>query len=132
MREVRDLVTKAHRFLDSARRLLEAGDHDSCVSRCYYAMFLVAEAALLTRGATASTHKGVIAAFGRLFVRPGTVPRELGRWLSTAHDLRLVADYAAGLTVAREDAERTLAHARRFVETVRACIEHSGPERDDD
>ncbi|MFW5722933.1 MAG: HEPN domain-containing protein [Halochromatium sp.] len=34
-----ELLRKAQRYLDSARLLREAGDHDSAVSRTYYAAF---------------------------------------------------------------------------------------------
>jgi len=57
MREQDELKAKAERFLKTAQKALEIGDFDSCVSRCYYSMFFVAEAALLTKGLTASSHK---------------------------------------------------------------------------
>ncbi|RLA93522.1 MAG: hypothetical protein DRG69_06965, partial [Deltaproteobacteria bacterium] len=60
MKEIKDLIRKAEKFLTTAEHTLNIGDYDSCVSRCYYAMFFMAEAALLTKGLTASSHKGVI------------------------------------------------------------------------
>jgi uncharacterized protein (UPF0332 family) len=50
MKEITDLVSKAGRFLKTAEAALGMGDYDSCASRCYYAMFFLAEAALLTIG----------------------------------------------------------------------------------
>ena len=50
---------KADRYLRSAELLLKDGDFDSCVSRCYYAMFYSPEAILLTKDLKASSHKGV-------------------------------------------------------------------------
>ena len=90
MKELRDLQTKAERFLKTAHKALEIGDFDSCVSRCYYAMFFMAEAVLLTKGITAHSHKGVISLFGRHFVKTGLVGRELGKVLGEAYDKRLV------------------------------------------
>ena len=55
------------------------GDYDSCASRCYYAMFSIAQAALLTKGLRASSHKGVISLFGEHFVKTGVFERPHGK-----------------------------------------------------
>lgn len=64
MKEIEDLIKKAQRFLRTAEITLDDCDNDSCVSRCYYAMFFMAEAMLLSKGISASSHKGVISLFG--------------------------------------------------------------------
>ena len=46
MKEIRDFMEKAEKFLSTAEHALNIGDYDSCVSRCYYAMFFMAEAIL--------------------------------------------------------------------------------------
>ena len=69
--EVDALLDRAGRYLDSADLLLGNGDPESCVWRAYYAMFFAAEAALLDEGDEASTHRSVITAFGKRFVREG-------------------------------------------------------------
>jgi len=79
MKEIRDFMEKAEKFLTTAEHALNIGDHDSCVSRSYYAMFFMGEAALLTKGLSASSHKGVISLFGEHFVKTGIFDREMGR-----------------------------------------------------
>ncbi|MEX0569609.1 MAG: HEPN domain-containing protein, partial [Candidatus Njordarchaeota archaeon] len=37
MKEIKDLINKAEKFLATAEHALDIGDSDSCVSRCYYA-----------------------------------------------------------------------------------------------
>ncbi|GFP37733.1 uncharacterized protein HKBW3S44_01410 [Candidatus Hakubella thermalkaliphila] len=71
MKEIRDFIEKAEKFLTTAEHALDIGDYDSCVSRSYYAMLFLAEAVLLTKGLTASSHKGVISLFGEHFVKTG-------------------------------------------------------------
>jgi uncharacterized protein (UPF0332 family) len=93
MREARALVAKAQRYLKSAELLLRDGDYESSVSRSYYAMFYCAEATLLMRGLTFSSHRGVIAAFGEHFVKTGVFPREMGRDLNRAFEKRQLGDY---------------------------------------
>jgi uncharacterized protein (UPF0332 family) len=97
--EIRDLIEKAGKFLITAQQALNTGDYDSCASRCYYEMFFVAEAVLLTKNLTASSHKGVISLFGEHFVKTEIFERNLGKALSNAYDKRLVGDYGVGFVV---------------------------------
>jgi len=55
---------KAKKYLRSAEILLKEGDYEFSVSRTYYAMFYCAQAMLLTKNLSFSSHKGVISAFG--------------------------------------------------------------------
>lgn len=126
MKEVMDLVSKAAKFLKTAEVALTVGDYDSCASRCYYAMFFLAEAALLTKGLRASSHKGVIGLFGEHFVNPGIFGRGLGKVLNEAYDRRLRGDYATGFDIEEEEARRTLDEAREFVKEVRRYLEETG------
>ena len=98
---------------------MNIGDYDSCVSRCYYAMFFMAEAALLTKGLTASSHKGVISLFGEHFVKTGIFEKDLGRALNDAYDKRLTGDYGIGFTVTKEEAIELLKTARDFVQNLK-------------
>ena len=60
MNESEALIKRALRYLKSAGILMEDGDFESSVSRTYYAMFYSAQAALLTKQLSFSSHKGVI------------------------------------------------------------------------
>lgn len=93
-----ELIQKALRAGASARVLLDVGDVDGACNRAYYAIFAAARAALLaTRAPVApdigKPHGGLIAAFGLHLVKHGPVPREIGRLLKRAEEIRLVADY---------------------------------------
>ncbi len=114
MNESSALIVKAQRYLKSAKLLPEDGDYESSVSRSYYAMFYCAEAALLTKGLTFSSHKGVISVFGELFVKAGVFPREFGRELNKAFEKRQLGDYESKSTVSEEDAQETLTRAHEF------------------
>ena len=118
MNAIDELTEKANKFLRTAEIALELGDFDSCVSRCYYAMFFLAEAALFTKGLSASSHKGVLSMFSQHFVRTGMFPREMGRLLNDAYDKRIVGDYGIGLTLAAEEVQQLLTDARAFVQAV--------------
>jgi uncharacterized protein (UPF0332 family) len=119
VKEITDFIEKAERFLITAENASNNGDYDSCVSRCYYAMFFMAEALLLTKNLTASSHKGVISLFGEHFVKTGIFERALGKALSDAYDKRLVGDYGVGFSVTEDEARDLLQTARNFVQNLK-------------
>lgn len=115
-------MAKAVRACASARLLLDAGDVDGACSRAYYAMFDAARAALLVSGApvgheVARTHRGLINAFGLYLVKSGPIPREVGRLINRAEEVRLVADYK-GDSVDLADAADQVAQAAVFVAAI--------------
>ncbi|MGQ9623139.1 MAG: HEPN domain-containing protein [Candidatus Caldatribacteriaceae bacterium] len=122
MSNIENFITKAEQL----EHLLALGDYDSCASRCYYAMFYMAEAALMTQGVTPSSHRGVIALFGKHFVQSGLFPLEFGRMFRKAYDVRLVGDYTVDTSVSWKEAETPVEDARRFVAQVRAYLETQG------
>ncbi len=116
------LMSKAQRAWSSAQTLLELGDLDGACNRAYYAMFDAAQAALLASGAQVGselgkTHRGLINAFSAHLVKDGLVPREMGRLLKRAEEIRLVADYN-GESVELADAEQLVAQSRLFVSAM--------------
>jgi len=119
VKELRDFIDKAEKFLSTAEQALRIEDYDSCASRCYYAMFFMAEAVLLTKNLTASSHKGVISLFGEHFVKTKILERNLGKALNDAYDKRLVGDYGVGFTVTVEEAEDLLETAKDFVQKLK-------------
>lgn len=115
-------MTKAHRALASAHKLLQDNDSDGACNRAYYAMFDAARAALLASHAPvppeiAKTHNGLIAAFSLHLVKTGVFPVELGRSFNKAEDLRLVADYK-GDAISAEDSLWVVQQAQAFVAEI--------------
>jgi uncharacterized protein (UPF0332 family) len=123
MKEIRDFMKKAEKFLTTAEHALNIGDYDSCVSRSYYAMFFMGEAVLLTKNLSASSHKGVISLFGEHFVKTGIFDREMGKALNDAYDKRLVGDYGIGFIVTEEEARDLLETAQNFVQKLKNYLE---------
>ena len=85
--EVRALLHKARESVDAARLLGEKCYWDFAASRAYYAMFYTAEALLLEKGLSFSSHSAVIAAFGKEFAKSGALDPKLHRFLLDAQDL---------------------------------------------
>jgi len=123
MKEIKDFTEKADKFVSTAKQALSIGDYDSCVSRCYYAMFFMAEAVLLTKNLTASSHKGVISLFGEHFVKTKIFERNLGKAFNDAYDKRLVGDYGVGFTVTEQEAKDLLETAQNFIQKLKDHLE---------
>jgi len=94
MNDIKSLMGRAQKYIESAEVLIEKGDFDSSVSRSYYAMFYAAEALLLTKNLKFSSHRSVITLFGEHFIKAGIFKREMGKRLRNAFDIRLVGDYS--------------------------------------
>lgn len=121
--ETTTLVAKAERALAAAKLLFDNGDYDFSASRAYYAMFYIAEAALLTRNQTFSKHAGVIAGFFKAFVTTGQVDKSWHRKLHRAFEDRTLADYDYLDDFPKEEAAKVLADAEGFIQAVEYLCE---------
>jgi uncharacterized protein (UPF0332 family) len=104
---------KARRSLRGAQLLQADGLPGFAASRAYYAMFYVAEALLLNLALSFSSHKAVIAAFGKHLAKTGEVPVEFHRYLVDAQEDRTTGDYGLlpDVTVEEAAVHITRAHA---------------------
>ena len=118
MKEIKSLVEKAKKYLRSAEILLREGDYESSVSRTYYAMFYCAQAMLLTKNLSFSSHKGVISAFGEHFVKTGIFPKEMGKELNRAFEKRQLGDYEYTFVISKREAEEMLESGKKFVDGI--------------
>ena len=118
MKEIKSLVERAEKYLRSAEILLKECDYESSVSRTYYAMFYCAQAVLLTKNLSFSSHKGVISAFGEHFVKTGIFQKEMGRELNRAFEKRQLGDYEYTFVMSQAEAEEVLKSGRKFVDEI--------------
>jgi uncharacterized protein (UPF0332 family) len=122
MTEIDSLIKRARRYIKSAELLLNDKDYESSVSRSYYAMFYAAQAALLTKELTFSSHKGVISAFGKHFIKTEIFPKEMGRELNRAFEKRQIGDYGYTFVVSDEEATQILYYGKEFVNKVTSWL----------
>jgi uncharacterized protein (UPF0332 family) len=107
--EVRALLQKARESVDAARLLCGKGYWDFAASRAYYALFYTAEALLLEKGLSFSSHSAVIAAFGKEFAKTNALDPKFHRFLIDGQDLRNAGDYDVGTPVAEAQARDIIA-----------------------
>src|ERR1051325_1531996 len=117
-REVHQLMEKSKRSLKTAKKIFKDGELDFAGSRAYYAMFYVAEALLLQKGLSFSSHSAVIANFGKEYARTGILNPKFHQYLIKAQDRRNVGDYAIGTSLTKEEVTEMLTWAKEFIKTA--------------
>ena len=122
MIEIDSLVKRAKRYIRSGELLLNDKDYESSVSRTYYAMFYAAQAVLLTKTLSFSSHKGVISAFGKHFVKTEIFPKQMGRELNRAFEKRQIGDYGYKFVVSEEEATQMLQYGKEFVNKITSWL----------
>ena len=108
--------------LRATQTLLTAGFSDFAAARAYYAAFYAASALLLAEGKTFRSHHGVVGLIHHDYIRPGRLPVDMGRTLSTVSDLRSVGDYGGAAYVSHAEANVALIEAQQFFEAVRSLL----------
>src|SRR3972149_1905407 len=98
--------------------LHDQGHYDFAASRAYYAMFYVAEAGLLERGSSFSSHRAVHSAFFHEFIETQTVEAIHHQSLVRGFQLRQAGDYAGPMSVSKDQSDDLLRRADEFLKTT--------------
>ena len=123
--EVKALLEKARRSQKVAARLFKDGDVDFAASRAYYALFYTAEALLLSRDLSFSSHAAVIANFGKEFAKTGTLNSKFHHYLMESQDRRNIGDYSVLAEVTKEEVREMLAWAKEFIKVAESYLKQS-------
>ncbi|VVB64418.1 HEPN domain protein [uncultured archaeon] len=126
--EIQALLKKAERSLRAASSMIDSQDFDFSLSRAYYAMFYSAEALLLTKDLRFSKHSGVIACFGKEFIKEGVFSEQLYDYLIKGFRERQKGDYDVVSMPSREDALEMIERARIFIVEVNNYLRRIGYE----
>ena len=116
--EVKALLEKAKRSQKAAAKLFKDGDVDFAASRAYYSLFYTAEALLLSRELSFSSHSAVIANFGKEFAKTGILNPKFHHYLMESQDRRNIGDYSVLAEVTTEQVREMLAWAKEFVKAA--------------
>jgi uncharacterized protein (UPF0332 family) len=122
-RKTEQLLDKAQDAIEAAELLLKGSKHSFAAGRAYYAMFYVAEALLFERGLAFRKHSGVHAAFGRHFARTHVLDPKFHRYLLTAFESRLEADYGVDMVLSASAVQEMLQQATEFLEAARRYLQ---------
>jgi len=126
MNSIQNWQNKADQDMRAAELCFEQALYDVCVSRCYYAMFHIAIAALIRHSIPPRRdqwgHDYVQSQVAeQLIKRRKVLPATLAGELLDAMNARHEADYSA-IPSSRKMAERRLRKARGFVNAIEEVI----------
>ena len=116
--EVTALLEKAKRSQKVAAKLFKDGDVDFAASRAYYSLFYTAEALLLSRDLSFSSHSAVIANFGKEFAKTGMLSSKFHHYLMESQDRRNIGDYSVLAEVTKEEVREMLVWAKEFIKAA--------------
>lgn len=120
--QIKAILDKAQESLDAARLLAEQGYPDFAASRAYYTMFYTAEALLLLKGLSYSSHSAVIAAYGKEFSKTSELDPKFHKYMIAAQDFRSQGDYAYGEGVSPSHTNSAIEWANEFLEAAKSLI----------
>lgn len=115
---VRIRVGQAQETLKEAEALKEHDLWRGVINRAYYSMFYAVLALAASKGVVVSKHSHAISFFDKEFVRTGTFPKELSRFIHYGFDRRQTSDYGEVWEIERGEAEIALSDAKVFVEKI--------------
>jgi uncharacterized protein (UPF0332 family) len=117
-------MQKAKEILTEARDSLQQKHYGLSVTRSYYAMFSATRALLALKELDSSKHSGVIALFNQHIVKADLFPKNIGKFLTKAKDLREEADYGDFVDITENDARTQLERAQTFVTEAEKTLQH--------
>lgn len=111
-------VQRAKEDLKSANILLDAEDYRGANNRAYYAIFHAINAVHALHGKAYKRHKDAIANFNKDYVKTEIFPREIGRKIGEAEEIRHASDYDDFYLASRVECERQVLTADTFIGLV--------------
>jgi uncharacterized protein (UPF0332 family) len=123
--EVKALLEKAKRSQRVATKLFKDGDTDFAASRAYYSLFYTAEALLLSRGLSISSHSAVIANFGKEFAKTKALNPKFHHYLMESQDRRNIGDYSILAEVTKEQVQEMLVWAKEFIKAAESYLKQA-------
>ena len=114
----RNKLAQAIDDLESADILLGADKYRAANNRAYYAIFHAINAVHAVNGDAFKRHKDAIANFNKSYVKTEIFPREIGRKISEAEEIRHASDYDDFYIASREETERQIDVADEFLQLV--------------
>lgn len=115
-------IQTAKSDLNSARILLEAEEYKGANNRAYYAIFHAISAIHALNGKAYKRHKDAISNFNKDYVKTEIFPKEIGRKIGEAEEIRHASDYDDFYMASREETERQTAIADEFIQLVEKYI----------
>ena len=116
-----NLADESH---DVAKVLMDLQHARFSAAQSYYTIFYLAQAVLLSKGLTFSSHSAVVAAYGKEFARTSLLDPKFHRYIIDAQQLRQTGHYGdEGEEVTDEQALKAFRWAGEFMQAVNKYLE---------
>lgn len=102
--------------LQAAQVLVEANSYRGANNRAYYAIFHAVSAVLATEGVAYKRHKDTLGYFNKNYVATEKFPRELGRKIVRAEEIRHESDYDTFYIASKEVTIQQIETAKQLIE----------------
>ena len=115
-------MDRAKEMLVAARENLEIGQYKTSLNRSYYAIFHAMRAMNILKGFDSSKHSGVIAFFNKEYLKENILDRNLSIVIKNSALLREKSDYDDFYIASKQEAEKQLEEAERFLDAVEIAM----------
>lgn len=110
--------------LDTAQKVMGLGDYKCAANRSYYAVFHAMRAVLVYDNIDAKKHSSIISEFRRLYIKTGVFDKEMSDTITNLFDIRTDSDYDDFFIISKEEVEKQVTFAGKFVSKVKAFLEN--------
>lgn len=118
----RHRLNVAREDLDAACLTFDAGQYRAANNRAYYSIFHTICAILAKEGIAFKRHKDTLSYFNKNYVQPEIFPRELGRRIVKAEEIRHASDYDTFYIASKEVTLQQIDTAVRILELAEAYL----------
>jgi uncharacterized protein (UPF0332 family) len=117
-------LKQANESLEEAKYLF-AGNKSlrSVMNRVYYSMYYAVLALLIFENYVSSKHIGIISFFNKQFIKQGIFPKEMGRWINKAFEMRQKSDYREYVELTHEQVEPFLEFSLIFIKSIEEYLD---------
>lgn len=111
--------------LKSAKILIDAEEYRAANNRAYYAIFHAISAIHALDGKAYKRHKDALGSFNREYVKTEVFPREIGRKISRAEEIRHASDYDDFYIATREKSQEQIETTEELIKMVEEYCKNS-------
>ena len=101
---------------------LESQHYKDSINRSYYAAFYAVKAVLALEEVDFKRHKDAVAYFNKTYVATDIFSREIGKKLGRLKQERETSDYDDFYIASKQEAEKQLEEAERFLDAVEIAM----------
>ena len=115
-------IQVAKEDLETAYLTFNAGQFRGANNRAYYSIYHTISAVLAKEGVAFKRHKDTLGYFNKMYINTETFPRELGRKIVKAEEIRHASDYDDFYIASQEESERQVVVADGLYSWLKSTV----------